>query len=65
MSHDFDGFITAEWLRQNTPLHKAEFYLCGPKPFLRALVPALVREGVSSERVHYEFFGPSDELLAA
>ncbi|KQW34783.1 MULTISPECIES: NO-inducible flavohemoprotein [Ensifer] len=65
LSHDFDGFITAEWLRENTPVHEAEYYLCGPKPFLRALVPALVREGVSSERVHYEFFGPSDELLAA
>ncbi len=65
LSHDFDGYITPEWLRENTPIHEAEFYLCGPKPFLRALVPALVREGVSSERVHYEFFGPSDELLAA
>ncbi|MEI2298817.1 NO-inducible flavohemoprotein [Ensifer sp. MJa1] len=65
LSHDFDGFITADWLRANTPLHQAEFYLCGPKPFLRALVPALAREGVSSERVHFEFFGPSDELLAA
>ncbi|MGF6177071.1 NO-inducible flavohemoprotein [Ensifer sp. 4252] len=65
LSHDFDGYITPEWLRKNTPIHEAEFYLCGPKPFLRSLIPALVREGVSSERVHYEFFGPSDELLAA
>jgi nitric oxide dioxygenase len=65
LSHDFDGFITAEWLRKHTPLDKAEFYLCGPKPFLRSLVPALAREGVSNERVHYEFFGPSDELLVA
>ena len=65
LSHDFDGFITAEWLRKNTPIENAEFYLCGPKPFLRALVPALAREGVSSERVHFEFFGPSDELIAA
>ncbi|WDZ79344.1 NO-inducible flavohemoprotein (plasmid) [Ensifer adhaerens] len=64
-SHDFDGFITAEWLRKQTPVHEAEFYLCGPKPFLRSLVPALAREGVSSDRVHYEFFGPSDERLAA
>lgn len=65
LSHDFDGFITAEWLRKNTPIEDAEFYLCGPKPFLRALVPALAREGVSRERVHFEFFGPSDELIAA
>lgn len=31
LSHDFDGFITAEWLRKNTPIENAEFYLCGPK----------------------------------
>ncbi|MBD9508109.1 NO-inducible flavohemoprotein [Ensifer sp. ENS07] len=65
LSHDFDGYITGEWLRKNTPIGQAEFYLCGPKPFLRSLVPALAKEGVSSDRVHYEFFGPSDELLAA
>lgn len=64
-SHDFDGYITGEWLRKNTPIGQAEFYLCGPKPFLRSLVPALAKEGVSSDRVHYEFFGPADELLAA
>ncbi|HEV7322503.1 MAG TPA: NO-inducible flavohemoprotein [Ensifer sp.] len=65
LSHDFDGFITAEWLRKHTPIDAAEFYLCGPKLFLRSLVPALAREGVSSSRVHYEFFGPSDEMIAA
>ncbi|KQV66044.1 NO-inducible flavohemoprotein [Rhizobium sp. Root1220] len=65
LSHDVDGFITADWLRLNTPLDEADFYLCGPKPFLRSLVPALLRSGVSADRVHYEFFGPSDELLAA
>ncbi|MES5100060.1 NO-inducible flavohemoprotein [Agrobacterium sp. BA1120] len=65
LSHDYDGFITVDWLRSATPFETSEFYLCGPKPFLRALVPALVRAGVPGERVHYEFFGPADELLAA
>ncbi len=65
LSHDFDGFITIDWLRDQTPFEISEFYLCGPKPFLRALVPALARAGVSPDRVHYEFFGPADELIAA
>jgi nitric oxide dioxygenase len=65
LSHDYDGFITVDWLRSATPFETSEFYLCGPKPFLRALVPALARAGVPGERVHYEFFGPADELLAA
>ncbi|QWP75428.1 NO-inducible flavohemoprotein [Lysobacter sp. K5869] len=59
------GFIDADWLRANVPLLDADIYLCGPRPFLRSLVPALARAGVADERVHYEFFGPADERLAA
>lgn len=61
-THDADGFITTEWLKQNTPLDRADLYLCGPTPFLRAFVNGLVRSGVPSERIHYEFFGPAAEL---
>jgi len=64
-THDVTGFITAEWLRENTPLQTADVFLCGPKPFLRALVSGLSASGVASGQIHYEFFGPTDELLAA
>jgi len=64
---DFDeaGFISAEWLARNTPVSEAAYYLCGPRPFLRAYVSGLARKGVPLHRVRYEFFGPADELLAA
>ncbi|MCJ8143307.1 NO-inducible flavohemoprotein [Ancylobacter sp. A5.8] len=64
-SHDHDGFISVNWLERNTPFTASDFYLCGPKPFLRALVRDLSRAGIAPDRVHYEFFGPADELLAA
>ncbi len=64
-THDANGFVTLDWLRGNTPLAEADVYLCGPKPFLRAFVPGLARAGVPADRIHYEFFGPADELLAA
>jgi hypothetical protein len=48
-----------------TPLEDAVFYLCGPRPFLRALVGGLARSGAPLNRIRYEFFGPADELLAA
>ena len=64
-THDVTGFITTEWLAANTPMHQADFYLCGPKPFLRAFVAGLSGAGVPSDRIHYEFFGPADDLLAA
>ncbi len=64
-AHDHAGLITMEWLAQNTPLHEADFFICGPKPFLKAFVNGLSLAGVAQDRIHYEFFGPADELLAA
>jgi nitric oxide dioxygenase len=64
-THDADGFISTEWLAEHTPLREADFYLCGPKPFLRTFVTGLVDAGVSADHIHYEFFGPADELMAA
>lgn len=63
--YDLSGLITNEWLITNTPVATADYYICGPRPFLRAAVSALSLAGVASTRIHYEFFGPADELLAA
>jgi nitric oxide dioxygenase len=63
--YDHAGMITTEWLEANTPVASAEYYLCGPRPFLKAFVVGLSLAGVPSSRIHYEFFGPADELLAA
>ena len=64
---DFDhrGLITGDWLRERTPMMNADFYLCGPKPFLRALIGDLSLAGVPHSRIHYEFFGPAEDLIAA
>jgi nitric oxide dioxygenase len=64
-SHDVDGLISIDWLKANTPFAEADFYLCGPKPFLRAFVDGLAGAGVPADRIHYEVFGPMDEALAA
>jgi nitric oxide dioxygenase len=61
--YDVQGLITAEWLVRQTPHEAATYYLCGPKPFLAALVVGLQRQGVPAERIRFEFFGPADELL--
>ncbi|WP_422062287.1 NO-inducible flavohemoprotein [Sphingopyxis sp.] len=62
---DHAGIISTDWLQRNLPFDRADFYLCGPKPFLRAFVSGLSLAGVEADRIHYEFFGPADELLAA
>ena len=63
--YDHAGLITDDWLLAHTPVDQADYYVCGPRPFLRATVATLSLAGVPSERIHYEFFGPADELLAA
>ena len=59
------GRITLDWLQGNTPLAEADVYLCGPRPFLRHFVGSLRDAGIPADRIHYEFFGPTDEQLAA
>ncbi|MCO6416889.1 NO-inducible flavohemoprotein [Siccirubricoccus sp. KC 17139] len=63
--YDLAGRIGLDWLRANTPVATADYYLCGPREFLRGFVAGLTGLGVPAARIHYEFFGPADELLAA
>ena len=63
--YDVAGRVTLDWLRANTPVAEADYYLCGPREFLRIFVDGLARLGVPAARIHYEYFGPADELLAA
>src|SRR3546814_15651846 len=63
--YDRAGIISDEWLAANTPVADADYYICGPRPFLRHAVSTLSLAGVPSDRIHYEFFGPAAELLAA
>lgn len=64
-NHDHEGVVSGGWLAEQTPVQEADYYLCGPRPFLRALVQDLRSAGVPADRIHYEFFGPADESLAA
>jgi ferredoxin-NADP reductase len=37
----------------------------GPDPYLGTFVGELAQAGVPSDRIHYAFFRPADELVAA
>jgi len=36
----------------------ADFYLCGPLPFMQAQRRTLLAQGIDRSRIHYEVFGP-------
>ncbi|PEB52687.1 NO-inducible flavohemoprotein [Bacillus pseudomycoides] len=59
---DKEGFVDLAWLQSIVPTNEAEFYFCGPVPFMKHIHAALLEWGVPSERIHYEFFGPAASL---
>jgi nitric oxide dioxygenase len=62
---DLVGVIDLNWLRNTTPWSDAEFYFCGPVPFMQSIYASLQKLGVDEARIHFEFFGPSQSLAAA
>ncbi len=61
-THDSEGRIDMDLLRDVLPLDDYDFYLCGPQPFMQALYDGLVSLGVRDERINYESFGPATVL---
>jgi nitric oxide dioxygenase len=61
-SFDVEGYITKDWLKENIDLKEADFFFCGPVPFMKYVNSALKELGVPAERIHYEFFGPKGDL---
>jgi hypothetical protein len=57
---DFDssGRIDSELIARLVPDLDAEFYLCGPTPFMAGIQSGLGALGVSESRIHTEIFGP-------
>ena len=53
------GHADIQLLRSTLPLGRYQFYVCGPKPMMETLVPALEEWGVAPGDIHYESFGPA------
>lgn len=56
-----EGYIDLAWVRSVAPSAEADFYFCGPVPFMRAMNSMLEAWGVPADRIHYEF-GPAGSL---
>lgn len=56
------GRIDEEFLKTHTPYASAAYYFCGPPSFMRCLYASLKNLGVSDDRLHFEFFGPRQEI---
>jgi nitric oxide dioxygenase len=61
---DSVGILDLTLLRELLPSPDGEFYFCGPKPFMSGIYHALRAWGVSESRLHFEFFGPRQDLVS-
>lgn len=60
-SEEGDGFINREFLEKNVK-EGSDVYVCGPTPFMQAVIKELYAMGIDKEKVHFEFFGPAVQL---
>ena len=56
----YQGFI--DLCCANLALNETDFYVCGPVPFMQFMKEQLLNLGVSNECIHYEVFGPHQNL---
>ncbi|MBP9777608.1 MAG: NO-inducible flavohemoprotein [Rickettsiaceae bacterium] len=56
------GFIDAALIESIVSHHDADYYFCGPKPFMMNIYHDLMVWGVPASQVHLEFFGPLQDL---
>jgi len=55
--YDHAGFVDLQRVRDQVIRPDADYYICGPLPFMRAQVGTLTSLGVDKSRIHYEVFG--------
>ncbi|MGE7601505.1 NO-inducible flavohemoprotein [Peribacillus sp. NPDC097675] len=60
-NYEKQGYMDAELL-SNHVKPDADYYVCGPVPFMKSIITHLKELGVDSEKIHYEFFGPAMAL---
>ena len=56
------GMMKLDAIKDSLPLTDGEFYLCGPVGFMMFVKQQLLTLGVEADRIHYELFGPHQEV---
>lgn len=56
------GLVDAELIESMVPDRDGDYYFCGPKPFMVSIYHELLAWGIPAAQVHFEFFGPRQEL---
>jgi len=63
IDYDLPGRVDLRAIREHVLQPEADYYLCGPVPFMKAKLDELRSLGVPAGRIHYEVFG--SQVMAA
>ncbi|MGO1244612.1 MAG: NO-inducible flavohemoprotein [Sphingobacterium sp.] len=55
----YPGQVNLEPIKEDVLQNGAEYYICGPAPFIKVHHQYLVEQGVANDRIHFEEFGPA------
>lgn len=63
--YHFEGRMNLQEVKALLPLDEgdAQYFFCGPAPWMRAVGKQLLEMGVKRDSIHFESFGPSDEII--
>lgn len=59
---DSTGLVDGALIESFIPQRNADYYFCGPKAFMINIYHQLLEWGIPATQVHFEFFGPRQEL---
>ena len=62
VDYHFQGLLDLELVEESTKQAEADYYLCGPVPFMGGVHKKLTEWGVDKSRIHYEIFGSDKDL---
>jgi nitric oxide dioxygenase len=60
--HASEGRIDAALIESLVPERDADYFFCGPKPFMIDIYHQLLAWGIPASQARFEFFGPRQEL---
>jgi nitric oxide dioxygenase len=58
----FDGYVTEDIIRSINPDMNGIYYVCGPVPFMKAVITLLGNLGIADDSIRFEFFGPAIDI---
>ena len=59
------GFLDAELIESLVTERNADYYFCGPQPFMVKIYQALLGWGIPNNQIKFEFFGLKEDLQKA